>query len=156
MVAASSNFFRANLGHLDEDLLGRLHEWAQRNFSAHHVPRNSASVVVLRARCPGEPRTRKSFGMAMPALCKNWKVPLDLRGDWLELLSEAEYEASAAAVEHGAISTAPEGVLKKREQCADTGERVRIITRSELPDDFVERSLEMWRHLHNGAAPCAT
>ena len=94
--------------------------------------------------------------MAMPALCKNWKVPLDLRGDWLELLSEAEYEASAAAVEHGAISTAPEGVLKKREQCADTGERVRIITRSELPDDFVERSLEMWRHLHNGAAPCAT
>ena len=149
MVAASSNFFRANLGPLDDRLLQRVDEWSGQQFAAHSVCRSAAGDAVLLAPCPTT-KTKKSFGMAIRTLFKNWKAPLDLPEDWLEPLSQTEYETGAGVIEHVApLTPSPQHVRVEPAMLADG------VILQMLSPGFDERAEQMWRQLQQKQISCA-
>ena len=87
----ASEYFRVNLGALDQATEKRTAEWAQANCVAHRSVRTQDGDVVMHAQ-RGEKKTYKSHAMAIRTLFRNWGVPLEgAAGDWLVLLSSGQF-----------------------------------------------------------------
>jgi hypothetical protein len=150
MVVASSNYFRANLGSLDESLLERLERWSRAQFAAHSLSRSPVGDTVLYASCPCG-KTKKSFGMAIRTVFKNWRAPLELRDEWLEMISHADYEVGAGAPEAARIKDEPWQPNVARTPVSDTTPAVSTefegAVKTRLSEGFDMRAGAMWRQL---------
>ena len=93
-MAATSNCFKADFGHLVAALLERLQEWAKTNCSESAVVRNERGNAVLYARRGGEGKTAKSAKMMLRTVFQHWGASFDPPRDWLQLLNEGEYRAA--------------------------------------------------------------
>ena len=98
MAAASSQFFRINLGSLEDSTFQRLDEWCRTHFAAHSLSRGPAGEVLLYASSLSS-KNKKSIGMTMRTLFNNWSAPLELRDGWLEMITQTDYETGAGASE---------------------------------------------------------
>ena len=91
-MAVTSEYFRANLGLLDSDAAGMLDPWCQRTYEQHFIGRCSSGEYVLTASCR-QPKSRKSLLMAIRTAFSNSGHPLSsLRGDGVELWTDAQFE----------------------------------------------------------------
>ncbi len=91
-MAVTSEYFRANLGLLDSDAAGMLDPWCQRTYEQHFIGRGPSGEYVLTASCR-QPKSRKSILMAIRTAFSNSGHPLSsLRGDGVELWTDAQFE----------------------------------------------------------------
>ena len=91
-MAVTSEYSPANLGLLDSDAAGMLDPWCQRRYEQHFIGRGPSGEYVLTASCR-QPKSRKSILMAIRTAFSNSGHPLSsLRGDGVELWTDAQFE----------------------------------------------------------------
>ena len=146
MAAASSQFFRINLGSLEDSTFQRLDEWCRTHFAAHSLSRGPAGEVLLYASSPSS-KSKKSIGMTMRALFKNWSTPLELRDGWLEMITQTDYETGAGASEAAGAKEPPMVVHTPVLEATLVPSRFESNVITRLSEGFDMRAREMLRRL---------
>ena len=146
MVLATSEYFWADLGSLDQALESRVAEWARGAFDACAVLRTPGGRVELYAR-RGEPRSSKSLKMMLRSLFHNWNQALEMEDNsWLQLLTREEFLRAAGGAEEESRAPPP----SESTPTADAPSPPRRVWEGvfgALPPDFDERALRAYHQL---------
>ena len=94
-MAATSRFFRANLGKLELDTIKRIEAWASAQPGKHVLTQIDENTVLHGER---EDKPRKSHMVALRTTFKNWGESNKLEQGFLTLISRDEFDAATQAV----------------------------------------------------------
>ena len=94
---ATSCYFAANLGNLDQVIIERLQKWAAASAAEHAIRRHADGSVTLYASRAAA-KTARQYQSLLRTLSSHWKMPFGkLDSGWLSLLTEHEYRAVVGA-----------------------------------------------------------
>ena len=111
---ATSSYFAANLGNLDQVIIERLQKWAAASAAEHAIRRHADGSVTLYASRAAA-KTARQYQSLLRTLSSHWKMPFGkLDSGWLSLLTEHEYRAVV-----GATNERRESEVAVHSQCQD-------------------------------------